>query len=621
MHFAISKTTDSNGDSIYSLTGSETPIAPFLAPGVNVEINGRGGNDTLSVGSGAIVTLLNDAGADGTALGVTAESGSQLDMASSEHLASLTLLSGSSAQVNADGTYNLVLGTLSISGSHAAWTSSLDLTDNNMIVRNTASWSPTYPANVEAIYQQIQDGAIYSSLPYGIFLRNSGSPTTFDGESLGANDALVQNIGGYGYGGSNGYGSAYGSVSSTWGSSSVTFTPTIYSNLPSNTIWQVDWGDGTLQTITGATPGNHNYTISEGNIYVGMIAYSGGSYYYPAGAVLYAPPEYALTITSSTTPSLPTPATFSFTTPTGTDTFSPPVSGSSVSTSAPEIDQSTTTAAPGAVIALTVENYNASATSFWVYGQTNSGNATLEQATVVLDSTNNTSGTTGSTTVVSVRLPNTLTPNSAYLIWGKNSAGFGAPFVINAPQIEWDGENNINAGEPLAADYFSGPFIDPSAYAGEKISLFGQNLSQDNSNQPYNDQSWVYLFNSSGGVAAVINATAVAPNSNTGAGAMDVNSYKLDFIMASVPAGTYDVKVYNGHGGEYALSNSIQIGVGSTPTALDTVVLSQTWLNDNGYSSDSLYEGDGSINPTAVNDAISWANSDWANVNSMGGLR
>jgi hypothetical protein len=48
------------------------------------------------------------------------------------------------------------------------------------------------------------------------------------------------------------------------------------------------------------------------------------------------------------------------------------------------IEQATATAGPGDVIALTAENYvSSTSTTFWVYGQTTSGNADWVQATAV----------------------------------------------------------------------------------------------------------------------------------------------------------------------------------------------------------------------------------------------
>jgi hypothetical protein len=283
------------------------------------------------------------------------------------------------------------------------------------------------------------------------------------------------------------------------------------------------------------------------------------------------------------------------------DSFTPPVSSSAVSAGA--IEQATATAGPGDVIALTVEDYNSN-TQFWVYGQTGSYNADWERATLVSNASAGVNTAGLALEAVSIQMPGDLPANSVYLLYELNGSAYSQPYVINQPQIWWADTNN--------------------AYVGGKVSLFGTNLSYDFSQQPHgSDQSWAYLFpeNSAGvvdGPPIPVTATAV-PASSTGSGAVDVNPYKVDInLPADLEANTtYEVEVYNGHGGEYGLSNAFPITVAAAPTPPVSATYSLQAAYDDSNAAFGLPLGSiylngtgGPINPAALNAAIVWASGE-----------
>jgi hypothetical protein len=302
----------------------------------------------------------------------------------------------------------------------------------------------------------------------------------------------------------------------------------------------------------------------------------------------------APTAATNTAPTgLPAPATLPtysiLSPPSGTDAFT--LSTSSTASTAGLITQATATAAPGDVIALTAEDVSSS-TSFYVYGQTTSGNGDWEAATIESEA----DAGSGST-AVSIQLASTLPPNSIYYLYELNGSTYSTPYQINQPQIWWTDQNN--------------------AYAGGKVSLFGTNLSYGADSQPYSDHTWVYLFPQgiTGETSPIlISASAVAPAAD-GSGAMDVNPYKVDFnLPSSIAAGTYDVEVYNGHGGVNALSNAMSLYVAAAPSGSNTATFTlqtayDNYLELNGEPLASVYldNTDTQIDPFAVNHAILWA--------------
>jgi hypothetical protein len=282
-------------------------------------------------------------------------------------------------------------------------------------------------------------------------------------------------------------------------------------------------------------------------------------------------------------------------TPSGTDAFTLGVS--STATTAGLITQATATAAPGDVIALTAEDVSTS-TTFYVYGQTTSGNGDWEAATIVSEASAGTDANGLASEAVSIQLPSTLPPNSIYYIYELNGSTYSAPYQINQPQIWWTDQNN--------------------AYVGGKVSLFGTNLSYGVDQTPYEGHTWVYLFPQgiSGETSPILlPVSAVAPASD-GSGAMDVNPYKVDLnLPSSLAAGTYEVEVYNGHGGVNALSNEMSIYVAATPSGSDTATFTLQAAYDNYLESNSeplasvyLDNNDTQIDPFAVDAAIFWAN-------------
>ncbi len=192
---------------------------------------------------------------------------------------------------------------------------------------------------------------------------------------------------------------------------------------------------------------------------------------------------------------------------------------------------------------------------------------------------------------------------------GTGPALTGNAVEVNQPQLWWT-SNSL-------ADYQTAPYSAPSStdYPGETVSLYGTNLSQNDGSQSTNT-SWVYLQSvSDPSVVYVVQAKSSTEQTDTEG--TDVNPYKVDFtIPASIQPGPdgrysfvnqYNVFIYNGHGAEYGLSNSIQIHVGDVPTD-QTIRLADELAHYNQAHgttfSQYLDPADTLINPEAVQDAI-----------------
>jgi len=135
-----------------------------------------------------------------------------------------------------------------------------------------------------------------------------------------------------------------------------------------------------------------------------------------------------------------------------------------------------------------------------------------------------------------------------YLVWPQNSAGIGSPVAVNQTQAQWI--------EPATAA--------PSAI----VSVYGRNLDNNAG------QSWVYLQPSTG-VGGYVNVTSA-------------NSYRVQFTLpAGFLAGTsFQVWVYNGHGGIYGWSGPLNLTVGSPPAWNSTVNVTAFGATVNGTGDD-----------------------------------
>lgn len=180
--------------------------------------------------------------------------------------------------------------------------------------------------------------------------------------------------------------------------------------------------------------------------------------------------------------------------------FTPNLTGT-VATNAPAISNWTQTANAGETIALTGNLFTPN-TTFWVYGQSTSGNSVLEQANVKSISGN----------VASVTLPTNLPSGSEYLLWAKNGNIASTPVAINQTQAWW---------------------IQGTVKAGQVASVFGTNLSHNGGTT----NSSVYIVNTSTGQGSFAQIDTVNP-------------YKVNFtVPTGLSNGNYNVYVNNGNGG------------------------------------------------------------------------
>ena len=153
-------------------------------------------------------------------------------------------------------------------------------------------------------------------------------------------------------------------------------------------------------------------------------------------------------------------------------------------------------------------------TTFQVYGQTTAANGTLTTSSI--------QELNGNRAVFT--LDAGLPQNSMYLVWPENAAGAGLPFAVNKTVAWWIGSNT------------AGP--------GQTVSVYGENLT----NGASTPQSWIYV-QPAHGQGQWITPTAV-------------NTYKDDFVVpTSLPSGTYQVWVHNGHGGQFGWSSPVTLTV------------------------------------------------------------
>jgi polygalacturonase len=225
-------------------------------------------------------------------------------------------------------------------------------------------------------------------------------------------------------------------------------------------------------------------------------------------AVLLPAPPAALLQHPADNPALP--AAF--------DVFNPPVTNIAAAPAAPQLATLTEQGNPDDSLAATGFQFStqtgASAgqdTVFQVYGQTTAANGTLSNATF--------QELNGDRAVVT--LPSGLPSNSMYLVWAENAAGASVPFAVNRTEAWWIGPN--------------------AASPGDTVSVYGQNLSSGN-------QSWIYLQPSQG------HGQWITPSA--------VNPYKVDFVIPnSLTAGSYQIWVHNGNGGQYGWSGPVTLTV------------------------------------------------------------
>lgn len=163
-------------------------------------------------------------------------------------------------------------------------------------------------------------------------------------------------------------------------------------------------------------------------------------------------------------------------------------------------------AGPGEIVTL-AGDFPEAAAGFEVFGQTTAGDAyrasikplRLDARTAVL------------------LLPEALPARSTYLVWPKNSAGFGKAFAVNRTEAWWIGPRRFVAGAPF--------------------SVFGRNLTLGP------------------GRASVFVAT---PDGDRRLRVLAANPYRLDVEAPDLPDGAYDLWTHNGGGGPLGWSGPLR---------------------------------------------------------------
>jgi hypothetical protein len=208
--------------------------------------------------------------------------------------------------------------------------------------------------------------------------------------------------------------------------------------------------------------------------------------------------------------------------PAGFDTFVPPLPAATNTPGGPGIAQWTQSAAPGNTISVSVVNISAlppanqnSDTQFVTYSQTSSSNGALTLDPIVQMGSG----------VASATLSSQNDSNSMYFLWARNANGFSAPVAINKTTAWWLGPST------------AGP--------GQTVSVYGENLTFSATD----GLSWVYI-------------TQAGSNTGQWATVSSANPYCVSFtVPTNLSAGTYQVWVHNGHGGEYGWSSPMNLTV------------------------------------------------------------
>ena len=177
---------------------------------------------------------------------------------------------------------------------------------------------------------------------------------------------------------------------------------------------------------------------------------------------------------------------------------------------------------PGNTLSVSVTNPSAlpasssdSDTQFVTYGQTNFSNGTLSSDTIEQIGSN----------IASVTLSSQNDSNSMYFLWAENADGYSAPVAVNKTTAWWIGPT--------------------SAGPGQTATIYGQNLTYTATD----GVSWVYI-------------TQANSQSGEWAQVTSANPYQVSFtVPTDLTAGTYQVWVHNGHGGEYGWSSPMSLTV------------------------------------------------------------
>jgi hypothetical protein len=341
----------------------------------------------------------------------------------------------------------------------------------------------------------------------------------------------------------------------------------------SNYTTLVDWGSGqnnnqgSLNTTTGVFSGTNTYSIPISTY--DLVGLQDGAGQGGPHNQLYASAQVTVT------PVLPAPSSpmpydithsLAGAAPSGFNTFyNPPVSTTAtIPSNAPIIAVADSTGGPSTSFTVSGTNFTTqtgssafSDTRFIVYGQTGQSDATASEA-VIQDINSNTAILT---------VDSSQPANAMYMVWPESKASsqgnvdalVGAPIMLNRTQTTWIATNPdlVNSDQTL------------SASAGGVVSVYGRSLSN-------NATSFIYLQPTSG-TGQWITAT--------NGSATTVNPYEVQFTLPSgLAAGTYDVWINNGLGGNYGWSHA--------PTQIKVTTASRWNTNTNTYNVVTVYHAD-----------------------------
>jgi hypothetical protein len=174
-------------------------VAGPQAPGTGASLNVQAGTANLNTDAGADANTAHK-------LSVTVGgAGSTVNFGATQHLAALTADANGLARLTGGGSKVLATNALTIAGSTGAWTGKVDLTDNDMVIRNGAAGFATTYDQVKTGY----NGGAWDGLGISSSAANDGvtalaaivnddgygsqifSPT-FDGIAVDSNSVIVK---------------------------------------------------------------------------------------------------------------------------------------------------------------------------------------------------------------------------------------------------------------------------------------------------------------------------------------------------------------------------------------------------------------------------------------------
>lgn len=345
-------------------------------------------------------------------------------------------------------------------------------------------------------------------------------------------------------------------------------------------------GTGVTYSISPALPSGLNFDITTGDITgTPAIQVINGSYTV-TGTNGSGTSTVNLIITVNFTPA--TPAQYGYAAPSPEppfpsyfDTFTPP--HFAPNSSAPAVAEWTRSAAPGNAMELSLAALTTDS-AFVVYGQTGPAEtAPINITPQVLDIAPMLTPAITAGQIAAMLLPTTTSgmPQGMYLTWPENNIGYGNPVAINRTEAWWAGPLTVTVGDTA--------------------SIYGRNLTYPGTYSSGSTPPLVYLVSTGGG------ATTAAPVSAA-------NPYKVDFSVATVTPGTYNIWIHNGAGGHFGWSEVQGLSQGATPAqygpATLTVSATSPWdCEASGPSSFNVMTGYGATGDGATDDTIAITNA------------